>query len=253
MARRALVSALLALILAGAAPVAAATGTAVGVDPEAQAEAGGESRILVVGADVQVGERIVTGARGQVQIVFDDQTRLVVGPRSALVIEDYLVRSTGSASKVAIDALSGSFRFITGNSAKPAYSITTPTGSIGVRGTAFDFAVARGTTAVLLYHGAVELCSRGGRCVTLARRCEMGAATGAEAFLVNPGTQNRETLTAQFRYLRSQAPLLAAFRVAETRTCQQSDSAPAQSLTTGSGDPAPTRPSTGPSSGGTSR
>ena len=61
-------------------------------------------RLLVVGADVSVGEKIVTGPSGNVQLLFQDQTRLVVGPRSTLEIETYLLSGSG-ADKFAVNAL----------------------------------------------------------------------------------------------------------------------------------------------------
>ena len=48
------------------------------------------------------------------------------------------------AAQVSINAVKGAFRFITGNSPKDAYSITTPTAMIGVRGTEFDIDVETG-------------------------------------------------------------------------------------------------------------
>ncbi len=48
---------------------------------------------------------------------------------------------------------------------KRSYEIKTPTASLGVRGTVFDVYVANnGETAVLLHHGAVELCNLAGTC-----------------------------------------------------------------------------------------
>ncbi len=93
---------------------------------------------FVVGSDIFIGDQVVTGAKGQVQILFADNTHLVVGPNSALTIEDYLLRNNGSAGKFVVDMLAGSFRFATGESAKNRYRIDTPTGTIGVRGTGFD-------------------------------------------------------------------------------------------------------------------
>jgi len=65
-------------LFAGAAM--AASGTALGVDPAAQAERRGTTETLVVGADIFIGDRVVTGPQGQVQIRFSDSTELVVGP-----------------------------------------------------------------------------------------------------------------------------------------------------------------------------
>ncbi len=115
--------------------LAAAAGSALGVDPAADAALNNETRTLVVGSDIFIGDLVQTGPRGQVQIMFADNTELVVGPSSALLIEDYLLRNDGSAGKLAVDMLSGAFRFSTGDSAKSRYVIGTPTGTIGVRGT----------------------------------------------------------------------------------------------------------------------
>ena len=73
---------------------------------------------------------------------------------------DAFVYSGNSAQKVSIDAVKGAFRFITGISKKDAYSISTPTAVIAVRGTEFDMHVDRG--------GETELVMFGGATLTLA-------------------------------------------------------------------------------------
>ena len=178
------VSILFTVLLIGATGAASAAGTAVGVDPDAEARGNG-TRTLVVGSDVFIGDRIVTDARGLVQILFDDKTRLVVGPRSSLVIEDYLIRNDGSAGRLAVNALGGTFRFISGNSPKNRYLIKTPTGQIGVRGTAFDLAVLSRSIAYLLHlEGTTISCANNGECETARRRCDVVAIgrNGAEGF-----------------------------------------------------------------------
>ncbi len=56
----------------------AASGTALGVDPQAQADRDGAARVLAVGADIFIGDMVRTGPHGNVQIKFDDDTKLVV-------------------------------------------------------------------------------------------------------------------------------------------------------------------------------
>lgn len=217
--------------------MAAPAGTAVGVDPMAS-DVAKSTRTLVVGADIAMGDRVVTGSSGQVQIVFTDQTHLVVGPGSSLVIASYLLRGGGSASRFAIDALGGTFRFVTGQSDHSAYTISTPTGTIGVRGTAFDFIVdprhpivsgrAPGT-AVALYRGAVELCDLSGKCVELTQPCDLGAASRGDAFTVDSSQAAAANARARFRYIINQRSLLSDFRIAEAGRCFISVSVP-QSL-----------------------
>lgn len=206
------------LLLGGAA--GAADGTAIGVDPDATARLAGKDRVLRVGADVSLGEQIVTGASGRVQILFSDQTRLVVGPGSALVIESYLFNGN-TADKFAINALAGSFRFITGNSAKSAYSIKTPTASIAVRGTEFDFNVAGKRTDLLLFDGGVRLCAGANNCQELSARCALGVVEGGTARQVPHNSPAHQPLSQQFTMARFQSPLIGSFRVSGAGKCLQ--------------------------------
>lgn len=203
--------------------VLAASGKALGVKPAAAVETRSDTKTLTVGADVFIGDRVVTGADGQVQIKFTDQTELVVGPNSALLIEDYLLRNDESAGKFAINALSGTFRFTTGRAPKDRYIIKTPTGTIGVRGTSFDFNSSSEETKVLLYHGQAILCNLDKTCVTLDDTCELGAYDLGKSEILGHTDDfkgaAREDLKASFRYAQSQAPLLGAFRVEESKEC----------------------------------
>ncbi|HEV2518677.1 MAG TPA: FecR family protein [Devosia sp.] len=212
-------------LLSHATASIAASGKALGVDPAAAVETKADSKTLTVGADIFIGDRVVTGAKGQVQIKFSDQTELVVGPNSALLIEDYLLRNDESAGKFAINALSGTFRFTTGRAPKDRYVIKTPTGTIGVRGTSFDFNSATQETRVLLYHGQVVLCNLDNTCVTLDDTCELGAYDLGKSEILGHTDDfkgaAREDLKAEFKYAQSQAPLLGAFRVEEAKECFQ--------------------------------
>lgn len=196
-------------------------GTAVGVNPDAVARIDATDRLLQVGADISVGELVVTGNSGLVQIIFDDDTRLAVGPRSSLLIETYLMASTNTAEKLTINALGGSFRFITGNSPKPAYTINTPTASIAVRGTEFDLVVERSNTKVMLYDGALRLCNATGDCQELADRCGVGTASSQSAKIYRRNDPLREPLSVEFRYARFQGTLLPGFQVNGATRCAE--------------------------------
>lgn len=194
----------------------AAEGTAVGVNPDALAQAGTEQRTLVVGADVSVGERIVTGPSGRVQLLFQDETRIVVGPHSELLIESYLL-SGDPASRFAVNALAGTFRFISGNSPKSAYSVETPNASIAVRGTEYDLTVGGGQTLVMLYNGALQIC-QGSVCYDLTNRCDI-AVVGSPADGLFEWTAGTRDTAGFFPLPNIQSAFLGDFRVAGAQAC----------------------------------
>ena len=201
----------------------AAGGTALGVKPAANVQTKTDTKVLTVGSNLFIGDRVITAEHGQVQIKFDDGTELVVGPNSSMLLEDYLLRSDGSPGKLAINALAGTFRFVTGSSPKDKYLIKTPTGTIGVRGTAFDFVVNAEGTKVLLYHGAVIMCNLDNTCIKLDGTCEVGTYDLTDAEVIGPTSnvtgQDRRDLQNQFRYAQSQSPLLNEFWVEKARQC----------------------------------
>jgi hypothetical protein len=120
------------------------SGSAVRVSSHANASGPGGARVLNAPGDVFQGDEIVTDAGGQAQIRFVDDTRFVVGPNSRVVIDEFVFNSKGTATDVAFNSLKGTFRFISGNSPHDAYSIRTPTMTLGVRGTILDVRVLGG-------------------------------------------------------------------------------------------------------------
>lgn len=206
-------------------------GSAVGVNPDAVAQLGGAERTLVVGADVSIGEKIVTGPTGHVQLLFQDQTRLVVGPRSMLEIEAYLLNGS-TADRFAVNALAGTFRFISGNSPKSVYSIDTPTASIAVRGTEFDLTVSNGLNVVMLYEGALTLC-RGNTCVDLGKRCDLGVIGPRIADIFGWPERRRDEYVGYFPLPHIQAAFLREFRINGAQACTDvQEGAPDASLVT---------------------
>jgi len=202
----------------GQSVLAANEAQAVGVDPDAMARNGQAERTLVVGADISVGERIVTGPTGKVQLLFTDQTHLVVGPGSSLLIESYLMN--GSATdRFVVNALAGTFRFVTGNGPKSAYTIKTPSAAIAIRGTGFDLNVGPQDSQVMLYKGAVEMC-QGKDCVEITGRCDIGVFGKDGPKHVGWGDATRSSLLGNFPLSGLQSTLASAFRVSGANACR---------------------------------
>ncbi|SOC45786.1 FecR family protein [Rhizobium subbaraonis] len=153
----------------------------------------GNGQEMVVRDPVHRDERIRTSRSGLGQFVFRDGTKLAVGWGSSVVIDKFVYDGSNSLKKLTLNAAKGTFRWVSGSSKSTAYEIVTPAGTIGVRGTVFDFYVASdGTTAMVLLNGAASFCSRGD-CRQLTRRCDSLVATRSGG-ISSPRRVNRTTL-----------------------------------------------------------
>jgi hypothetical protein len=218
---RAVIGAVLGVMLVGPSLAAGepAIAKAVDVRPQATGAINGATVVLSAADDLFEGQTIVTGTRGQVQILFSDETKMVVGPGSSLVIEKYLMRSGGKASAFAVSALGGTFRFITGKSAKDVYKIDTPTGTIGVRGTKFDFTVTKRKTNIVIFDGEVTYCANGGDCASVSGTCNIGTGDASNANVVGSGSSSG----GNFIYVDSQSSLNSGFKVNGAGACGGGD------------------------------
>jgi hypothetical protein len=227
----------------------------------------GSGRPLSAGSAVFENDRLVTGG-GNVQILFIDETKLVVGPNSTLVIDRFLMRGGNRAQKFSVDALRGTFRFISGGSAKSAYDIQTANATIGIRGTAFDFSSGRQTLIAVL-QGGVRLCA-GGHCESIPQGCgvgrarsgsveELGGRPKAQALRALPFITDQNALARNFRLntqsCRSSLGLLRepsrkADRAQQTSPTPGGGGPPAGGPPAGGGDFGGGRPGGGPEHGG---
>lgn len=219
---RFLLAAFLAVFSAISAPAVFAqqVGTASAVVPGAEIRSAAGRARLVAGTALAMGDVVTTDAQGQAQLLFADGTRMVVGPGSRLVIDQILMQGNGTAQTFAVSAVGGTFRFITGKSAKPAYKILTPTATLGLRGTEFDFAVSpRRGTNVVLFRGRVLLCAQGGNCAEVRGRCTLAAATiqGRVGAAETPD-EKVATIDEEFPFVVDQSALARAFQ-ANTDRC----------------------------------
>lgn len=174
----------------------------------------GGKRTLVEGSPIYEDDQVQTGS-GNVQIIFVDDTKLVVGPNSNLVIDRFLMRGGNKARKFSVNALRGTFRFISGHSAKNAYDIKTANATIGIRGTAFDFSSGR-ATLVAVHVGQVRLCAYG-NCETVDDRCGVGRAQNGD--IDELGGKAKGRAIRSLPYIINQGPLARPFRV-NTSSCR---------------------------------
>ena len=125
----------------------------------------GETLVGGIGEDIFFKDSIET-AQGRMNIKFIDETNLKLTEHTEVVIDEYYFDSDPSKSKMAMRFVSGTARFTTGKLGlvpKENIVITTPTATIGVRGTSFTTSVDElGRSLVILLPETV--CTVDGDC-----------------------------------------------------------------------------------------
>jgi hypothetical protein len=100
----------------------------------------GERRAAVVGAPVARGDKIETGSDGSVGITFRDETRVSVGPGSQVAIDDFLYAPEADQLSFGASVARGTLLYVSGAIARMAperVKVSTPEGTVGIRGTTF--------------------------------------------------------------------------------------------------------------------
>ena len=92
-------------------------------------------RQLVVDDGVNQNEVIATAADAASEILFVDGTKISVGPRAHVTLDKFVYDPNPAKGAFFLNVTEGVFRFVTGGMAHQSYSIQTPNGTVGVRGT----------------------------------------------------------------------------------------------------------------------
>ena len=125
--------------------------------------------------EVFAGDRIFTGSNGRINLRFSDGMKMTIGPDSLLDISVY--HKEHGREKSWFDLLRGSLRTVSGLMGQrnpQSFKLSTPTATIGIRGT--DFTVNQrdcsdgsckrpgtSTTEVSVTKGAIDISSPGGK------------------------------------------------------------------------------------------
>jgi hypothetical protein len=137
---RKLLTGLALLTSIGASAQEAAIGYVKTVSGEATVTTAGKSVKAESGTPVQLGSTLRTGAKGAMGVTFKDETVMSFGPNTELTVDEYLYAPSQGKLKMGSKLSKGSMNYVSGVIAKlqpDAVSVTTPTGTIGVRGTNF--------------------------------------------------------------------------------------------------------------------
>lgn len=125
---------------------------------EAKAQQNNDAaRSLSRRSDIYVGDRITTGNESQLQMRMKDGAMVALGANAEFVVQAYGEAAKGDKKDEAVLSLvKGGLRTISGQIAKSSYSMSTPTATLGIRGTVFDvFVRDGGSTVVILRNGQV--------------------------------------------------------------------------------------------------
>ena len=123
----------------------------------------GESKEVAKDLDVFSYDTVKTG-KGKVGIEFIDNTRVDVTEHSKLVIDEFVYDPNTKTGKLSLKAKLGTVRYASGQIAKNSkqnVQITTPTATIGVRGTDFTMTIDEiGSSTIIL----LPSCDTNGNC-----------------------------------------------------------------------------------------
>jgi hypothetical protein len=115
----------------------------------------GGSRRLAVKAEIYLADTVKTGGRGRVQMMFDDNTLISLGPNTHMQIIDYQWNSAQKSGKMKTRVSEGVFRIMGGAITQVAprnFKTDTPAGTIGIRGSMYAGKV-EGSSLRLLFQG----------------------------------------------------------------------------------------------------
>ncbi|MGI9352237.1 MAG: FecR family protein [Rhizobiaceae bacterium] len=197
-----------------------AIGTAVSVDDQIR---GNNSRKISTSSQIFANERITANSTGLGHFQFSDGTKMVVGPGTNLVLDELVYNPDGSTfNKFVLKTTSGAARFISGSSSSSAYEIETPVGTLGIRGTAFDFRQVGGRFYIMVVSGGVEFCTNSGQCEIIQRKCDFAVANASGS--ISPPRQPRNGIFGStdmrrfFPFINDQSNIEPSFRLS-TNTC----------------------------------
>jgi hypothetical protein len=164
-------------------------GAQVVVNQVQGALASGDSVRVAQGDCVFRDESVRTDADSTAKILLRDNTGLSLGPSSSIKLDRFVYSGAERPGAVAVNLLKGALRFATGDANKEAYTITTPTASIGVRGTILRIEATAAKTIVTLEEGAAIVCTRSKTsrlCKDLIRPDQQAIATLTQVSLADP-------------------------------------------------------------------
>ncbi|MDE1151630.1 MAG: FecR family protein [Micavibrio sp.] len=142
-------------------------GNIVEIEGTATQTVGANTLPAKINAPVHMNDVLKTGAQSRLFILLIDNTEWTLSENANFRVTEYVFDPADNThNKGRYSVLSGAFRYVSGLVAKkpnPDVQITTPIGSIGIRGTDFWGGMMDGSYGVQVDEGRVEVATDGGR------------------------------------------------------------------------------------------
>jgi len=184
---------LLALLLAvGPARAAIEIGTTITVVNEVRAKS--LDRQLKLGDRVVYQEEVSTGKDSAVDIRLIDESTLIMGEMSELILDRMVYDPNRGVVEGALEIAIGVFRF-SSSGVKMDLNITTPAMTIGVRGTKFDVLSEDAGTEVAVLEGTVEVTLPAGTESVSAGQTYRASAAGVAGFQAEPSPKMKRAVS----------------------------------------------------------
>lgn len=174
---------------------AADIGTVTRLSGEARVlSADGKTRTLRQGSAISPGDMAITGKDSRLDIRFSDESLVQLKPESRFRIDEYAYRGKPDGNEKGLFSLiKGGFRTITGMIGrinKNAYAVTTPTATIGIRGTEYTATLNKNKgLRVGVARGEVVLANNAGAfSVSEGQSAYVGNANTAPVYLQSAGS-----------------------------------------------------------------
>ena len=129
-----------ALLLGFAARAEEWAGTVKSVSGEAHAERNGQLVVLNPGDRVYPGDKLVSSKNGRIGVTLRDDTLISANPNSQIAIREFSFNPVSHEGGMTVSVLRGVSAFVSGLIAKvnpQGMRVSTPTTTIGIRGTEF--------------------------------------------------------------------------------------------------------------------
>jgi hypothetical protein len=155
----------LTLILAVLLAISAANAAeSVGFVAASRGDAQVNEQAARVGMEVFEGDKLVTGEKSRLKVLFSDDVVLALGSRTAVVVEKHLFDPKSGARRTRLNLLEGKLRSLVQKmvaGSRADFEVKTTNAVAGVRGTEFILVAEEEGTKLYTFSGEVELVGSG--------------------------------------------------------------------------------------------